>query len=265
MLNIRYLLLHIVYILRTLSSLLFSNQRCVACNTESCACLCSRCANELFFEPLEHKMTVPNEYCTCCSRRLISENELCIFCKRELEINATSKNTEIAPQTNKVFLFPYIGKYIDIVLTWKNEDVRELSALFAKLIARYIEETPSLQGLPIVPVPPRPRKIKTKGWDQLEDICSLLEVMYGVKIARLLARKDGHTQKGLSKEKREKNLKEKFYIKKPALKMVQKNIVFKKIILLDDVITTGSTMTACSEVLKRAGCEDVIKLVLFFN
>jgi len=226
----------------------------------------------LFFEPLEHKMTVPDEYCTCCSRRLISENELCISCKRELEINATSKNTEIAPQTNRVFLFPYIGKYIDVVLTWKNEDVRELSALFAKLIARYIEETPSLQGLPIVPVPPRPHKLKTKGWDQLEDICSLLEVMYGVKIARLLARKDGHTQKGLSKNERDKNIKGKFYLKNRVLKRLEKdkgickeNSVYKKLILLDDVITTGATMNACTQTLKNAGCKEIIKLVLFFN
>jgi len=265
MLPIKRIVLNVIYVLRVLYSFLLSSRKCVVCEEETSNGLCSDCANDLFFAPLEHKRKFLQEYCTCCSKPLISENEMCISCKKELE---EKKNVVHL----SVLLFPYIGKYVDIVLKWKKEDVRELSVLFAKVIAQHIEKTPMLQGIPIVPVPPRPRKLKTKGWDQIEDVCSFLETMHGAKIVRLLARKDGHTQKGLSREERERNIKRQFYIKKNILKKLQKAkaskesiAVPKKVILLDDVITTGSTISACTEALKTAGCEEIIDMTLFYN
>lgn len=196
--------------IRICYSLLLTRQSCIVCKKEGNDGLCSECINELFYIPLQHKIKMPSAYCSSCSKPLISEKEMCISCKRELEEQNCNTEEKMArrKQMHNVFLFPYVGEYVDIVLQWKNDDVRFFSSLFASLIAQYIQETPTLQNIPIVPVPPRPHKLKTKGWDQIEDICSILEARYNIKILRVLSRKDGHTQKGLSKTERENNLRE---------------------------------------------------------
>ncbi len=58
---------------------------------------------------------------------------------------------------------------------------------------------------------------------------------------------------------REENLKGKIYLKK------QKADIPKTLIILDDIMTTGSTLNSCTEVLKSAGCETVYGLTLFFD
>ncbi len=280
MLTVKHLFVNIVQFLRLVYSFLLSSQRCIVCQQENCGGICVSCANELFFIPLKHKIEQPQQYCSLCSRPLICEDEVCIACKRLLkDEDAPDKHSlTLARKTlSEVAFFPYVDKYVDIVLQWKNRDVRSISAILAYSIAQYIRSTPSLQGCPIVPVPPRPQKLKTKGWDQIEDVCSSLETTHNIKIARLLSRKDGHTQKGLGETERKANVDGKFYIKrklciwKTLIKKTggkAKEASFdmpKKVILLDDVLTTGATMNACTQALKNAGCEDVISMILFFN
>jgi len=265
------ILLDVISSLRMLYSFLLTDQRCVVCGEQAKDIICTNCVNKLFYEKLEHKLKEPNQYCRCCARPLSCETEVCIACKRELaERQKTCKEQDV--KIRSVCLFPYVAKYIDLVLIWKMEDMRSLSALFAQLIARYISATPSLQGIRIVPVPPRLSKLKTKGWDQIEDICLFLEAKHGMKIERLLCRKDGHTQKGLNKEERKKNVEGMFSLQPKVKKALQKNQpkgkVFQipsTVILLDDVITTGATLHACQEALKEAGCSEIINMTLFFH
>jgi len=134
--------------------------------------------------------------------------------------------------------------------------MRALALLFASIIKEFIKNNPELEGLPIVPVPSRPKKIKTKGWDQIEDICFYLEDV--VPIKHILLRSDGHSQKGLSKIERQVNMIDKIHIKHGIN-------VPKKVIILDDVITTGATIEVCKQCLKNAGVQEVLTLVLFFN
>lgn len=254
MLYLKALVLHFQNILRLFLSSYVSSNRCLVCKTQTFSSLplCSFCIHNFFYKPLAKRINRPSLYCKHCGIPLISEKGNCVLCKQKI-------NEEKITTVRKQFvLYPYLNKYTDIVLKWKNEEIRTLSPFFAFLIAYFIKKTPTLKGIPIVPVPPRPKKLKTKGWDQIEDICTFLETFYSFKINHLLGRLDGHSQKGLSKKERESNLKEKIYLKK------HKNIP-EKIIILDDVITTGSTMKTCINVLKEAGCKIIYPLVIFFN
>ncbi len=65
----------------------------------------------------------------------------------------------------------------------------------------------------------------------------------------LLRREDGsHTQEGLSEKKRKENLKNAFY---PA-----REIDFP-VLLIDDVLTTGATISRCAEALRRGGAKEI--------
>ena len=212
--------------------------------------MCKDCLDQMFYGQMEDRKSRKIAYCSCCGIPLVSEKEYCTSCR--------AKMNDGKEMSRQFLLYPYINKYIDIVLYWKNENVRSLSSLFAHIIAQFIKNTPELEGIPIVPVPPRPKKIKTKGWDQIEDICFYLNTFYSIPIKRILTRSDGHSQKGLSKKMRKVNILDKIHIKPSA-------IVPKKVIILDDVITTGATIEVCKQCLMNAGVHEVLTLILFFN
>lgn len=228
-----------------------SCQTCLVCKKQmfSFLPLCKDCIKEMFYEPLENRKLQKKDYCLHCGIPLISEKEYCVKCRAKLNEDCENRGKEF-------LLYPYLNKYIDLVLYWKNENIRSLSYLFAFCIIEFIKNTPELSGISIVPVPPRPKKIKRKGWDQIEDICFYLKA--SIPIKHILARSDGHSQKGLSKTERMVNMIDKIHIKSNAS-------IPKKVILLDDVITTGATIEVCKQCLINAGCQEVLTLVLFFN
>lgn len=247
MLMAKRLILYAENALRFLYSSFLSKQECLVCKKQifSAYPICESCIKTYLYKPLAKKQYVDFKHYPNSKQEISSVGE-------------TNSSQNIDCIDRQFSFYPYLEKYVDITLCWKNRDMRGFSFLFAFLIAHFIKKTPQLTGIPIVPVPPRPKKLKTKGWDQIEDICSLLESFYNIKVSRILGRQDGHSQKGLSKKEREENLKTKIYLKK-------KQIVPKKVIILDDVITTGSTLNICSTVLKNNGCDEVLSLVLFFN
>ena len=108
----------------------------------------------------------------------------------------------------------------------------------------------------IVPVPPRPEKLKRKEWDQIEAISRILE-RYGYTVRRLLERKVDIQQKRLNREMRKKNA-EKAYAVIPSMK----GAVGPRILLIDDVYTTGATIEACAKALHESGATSVAALVI---
>jgi len=72
----------------------------------------------------------------------------------------------------------------------------------------------------------------------------------------LIKIKENLPQVELSEKERKENIKEVFIIRN------REKILGKKILLVDDVYTTGSTMEECSQVLKKAGAKEVIGIVI---
>ena len=65
---------------------------------------------------------------------------------------------------------------------WKQQEIRTLSFFFGNLIRKFLKE----KGYKfLIPVPPRPGKISEKGWDQIEELCKILECFYGIKVFRI--------------------------------------------------------------------------------
>lgn len=117
--------------------------------------------------------------------------------------------------------------------------------------------------LKVVPVPPRPGKIKCKGWDQIEELCFYLRNLYGIKILPLLRRTTSLQQKKLDKKHRLEQTKRAFVLcPKNKLRRFLRNLP-EKVVLIDDVMTTGSTIEACAAELKRAGIKKVYAVTLF--
>jgi len=106
----------------------------------------------------------------------------------------------------------------------------------------------------LVPVPLDEKKLKIRGYNQSEELAKELSTILKIPTISDVLVKIKHTkpQMELSKQEREKNLENAFIIKKP-FDFAQG----KKIFLVDDVYTTGSTMEECARVLKDAGAKQV--------
>jgi len=201
--------------------------------------LCTNCRASL--------VPVQGDKCRMCGKPLISEKETCLSCR----------NTA-APSWNRLcVLFPYTGKYRKLLTAYKFAKKTALADFFAEKVLEVLNSDPELKEAVLVPVPPRHGKIKSSGWDQVDFLVKRLKKIEKVlSIRRCLKRGKSKVQKRLNRNDRMENLKGRIFLCETAPKIA---------LIIDDVITTGSTIEVCSSELKKGGAEKVYGLCLFYD
>lgn len=113
----------------------------------------------------------------------------------------------------------------------------------------------------LIPVPLHKRKLKERGYNQSEELAKELSKIIKVPVLSdvLLKTKLTPPQMELKKQEREKNLENAFSIRRSKNCGMSDIPQFskKKVFLVDDVYTTGSTMQECSLALLKAGAKSV--------
>ena len=207
--------------------------------------LCDDCRAEI-----EHDLSEIQgfESCEYCGKPLISEQGRCLCCRR----------TEDRAYDRAIVLFPYLGKYRKLLSSYKFDKHTALGNFFVEIIKRTLERKDIPVETCIVPVPPRPGKIRKTGWDQVEYLVKLMDKGNGsdFPVSRCLKRLRSKSQKSLGRENRQTNIKG---------RIVQKKQIPKIAVIIDDVITTGSTLDACACALKEGGAQTVYGLCLFYD
>ena len=109
----------------------------------------------------------------------------------------------------------------------------------------------------IIPVPIHRKKRRKRGFNQAEEFGKRLSHYLEIPMnsSLLIRSKKTVPQKDLGPALRLKNLEQAFSCRKLPYRM-------KKVLLIDDIYTTGSTAEACSRALKKAGAEQVFLLVI---
>ncbi|MBM4054115.1 MAG: ComF family protein [Planctomycetes bacterium] len=110
----------------------------------------------------------------------------------------------------------------------------------------------------IIPVPLYWRKKLQRGFNQSELIAREIHRVFSkpLSVNNLIRIKNTASQTRLSKTKRYANIQKAFFVKNPAI------IKGKRVLLVDDVLTTGLTMQECAKKLKEGGVKSVHLLVL---
>jgi ComF family protein len=225
--------------------------------------LCSDCARQFSVED------VPR--CSRCGKPIVSEKRLCMSCRKKTDGKDTPEDDYRFAFDAAFVIFPYIGKYRQLLKAYKFGRRKTLARFFAKklLEARHImaindDNNDDDDSAVWVPVPARPGKIKESGWEQIEELAKVLECQDAaeggagkkITVERTLRRLPSRSQKELNREERQLNLKDKIKCARPPA---------KNIILFDDVFTTGATLSVCAEELKAAGAQRVRGLCLFYD
>lgn len=145
----------------------------------------------------------------------------------------------------------------DIILKFKHYDVTYISKQLAIWMNRVAENEIKNSDM-IIPVPIHFRKRLFRKYNQSELLAMELSKISGINYEPEILIKKRHTtaQEDLSKKERKKNIVGTFDVKK------NNKLSGKKIILIDDVFTTGSTVNECSKILRKNGAKHIIVLTI---
>lgn len=114
----------------------------------------------------------------------------------------------------------------------------------------------------IIPVPIHKKRLSERGFNQAEKIANHLSKKLSIPVAAnvLYRAKETRTQRALSPEERNENMKGVFEIRKGKEDFIKD----KRIILLDDIYTTGATVSSCGRELRKHGAKKIYVLTLLF-
>jgi ComF family protein len=222
--------------LSNLLGLIFPD-RCPACDALTIDLgLCGRCAQSLY-------LTAPA--CPVCAL----PGQAAITCAR-CRLHPPPWRSARAPYRYGGELAAAIRRF-----KWGSEKGAgrpELARPLASLLA------PALRDLSVdvvIPVPLHPGRVRERGFSQALALAiaarGLARLSAPLAAGLLSRRRPTAVQAGLGRTAREHNVAGAFVVPDPA------RVVGRRILLVDDVITTGATMTACARTLRAAGAAEI--------
>ncbi len=190
----------------------------------------------LFCRPCSSTLPENTNPCPRCGRPLKTAEALCLACFREEKL------------ITRVFSpFLYERPIKDLIKAYKYGQRVYLARELARLLKRLYPEELLLAQSPVCPVPLHRRRLWTRGFNQSHLLAR--EIFGRRRVKNFLTRpKYTRPQAGLSAKERLKNVKGAFALnEKPP----------PRLILFDDVLTTGATARECARTLSQAGVKEV--------
>jgi ComF family protein len=149
----------------------------------------------------------------------------------------------------------YEGTLRQLVHLFKYGGVRPLARPFGRFLAQALPRGASFDV--IVPMPLHWFKQWQRGFNQADLLAREIGHKWGVPVRPVIRRRRATSpQAGLTNAKRRANVRGAFRVARG------KPLQGMRVLLVDDVVTTGATASACARVLKRAGAAHVALLAL---
>jgi len=147
----------------------------------------------------------------------------------------------------------------DLILQFKHADRLDLAKLFSLWLGRAAGELVEAADA-VVPVPMHPLRLIRRRYNQAAEIARPLARRAGLAYwpGALKRKRAGESQAGKSGSGRRRNV-QGAYVCSPGW---EKRLQGKRILLVDDVMTTGATLDACAKALTRAGAAGVDAAVI---
>lgn len=192
--------------------------------------------------------------CAICGK--LDKEILCNKC-----YNSINKTVKIDKYTNDSFnqhmyIFKYEGIIRNKIIDYKFNDKGYLNEFFVKIILKNKKICRKIKKYDIIiPVPIHKKRKNERGYNQSEIISKkIVENFQNIELITdcLIKEKNTIAQSSLNRNKRKENVKQVYKIEN------KEKIVNKKIILFDDIYTTGSTTRECSKILKQSGAKEIL-------
>ena len=196
--------------------------------------------------------------CGFCGK--MGEGNLCAKCRKNI-IHSNGYFNQLDFYQGKdtfidehFYLFSYSELIREKILQYKFDD----RAYLANTIYEFFMNNEKLYGFLkkydiMIPIPISSSRKRERGYNQSEILARKISKMAGIPIEMQVLKKEKHNQpqSSLNKQQRRENVKNVYKVQNEL------KIQDKKILLLDDIYTTGSTANECARILKIANCQMV--------
>jgi ComF family protein len=193
---------------------------------------------------------IGGQVCARCGERIFSPHAeaqpMCGECRTEAPLFARA-----------IAYGSYDGGLRELIHLLKYGRVRPAANVLGRMLAEVIQRFGSeFISAVVVPVPLHSSKLRQRGFNQAEEItCAALKHLHRSELRLatgiLSRRRATESQTGLSDHQRQQNVRGAFVVASPS------EVAGEDVLLVDDVFTTGATVTECARVLRRAGADRV--------
>ena len=189
--------------------------------------------------------------CRLCGEKLFSSfaqsdsGPLCGMCRR------------VPPRFRQAMAYgAYDGALRDLVHLFKYQGVKPVGKLLGRLLEQAVARMALPERLVMLPVPLWPGKRNARGFNQAEAIAraflsSGARGSIQLDTSILVRTRETASQTGLTRRQRHANVRGAFAVARPE------KVKGLSVLLVDDVMTTGTTAAECARVLRRAGVKEV--------
>jgi ComF family protein len=214
--------------------------------------------------------------CSACDQALTRRSVFCPVCATSVVLAAppcralTEPNVS-APITDDGVVHvhgfaQYGGAVADALRRLKYDDRPDLALPLGALLRRVTRQAQMATGGSkatlacdlVVPVPLHPRRLAERGYNQAALLARQIRTQLDAPLSASLLRRviDTPAQARLSRKARAQNLRGAFVVVRPE------GVRHKRVVLVDDIATTGATLAACAAALHKAGAASVIAVVV---
>ncbi|HXA83987.1 MAG TPA: ComF family protein, partial [Candidatus Dormibacteraeota bacterium] len=189
--------------------------------------------------------------CRVCGEKLFSsvvggeEGALCGVCRRA------------EPHFRRAAAYgAYEGRLRDLIHLFKYKGTRPAGKLLGSLLNQAVTAMALPDSLIVVPVPLWSGKRNSRGFNQAEAIARTFthfQTSSSIQLDTtvLVRTRETASQTGLTRHQRRANVRGAFAVRKPE------KVKGRSVLIVDDVMTTGTTAGECARVLRRAGAKEV--------
>lgn len=184
---------------------------------------------------------------------------VCVKCGFPLKFNEKCPhcaNNLLLPRTRALGL--YSEPLSNLIHSLKYDGKQSLAKIFASALVGLLNSDPILKKADfLVPIPLHPARQRERGYNQAFLIAFEIFRLCGIPVVQGLKRiRNTKSQSFLDKKERILNVQNAFAIKETKL------MINKRVIIVDDVITSGATIYSAGQCLLNAGAKEVYGLVV---
>lgn len=175
------------------------------------------------------------------------------------ERDSRSGQHDRKPLDQVASVFEFVDPCRKLITTYKDRKEVRLASVLAELLIGYIDPAWIAPGdTAIVVIPGRHHAIRERGFDHMKLVGEHLAQLTHLPLLAALVPNERGDQRGLSASSRQRNMHDSF-LPNPSHPLAA---LPTRIILVDDVLTTGATLTSAATTLKQMGAEKVFGLTV---
>lgn len=189
--------------------------------------------------------------CPCCEKVISKDKLFCDNCQKEYKGTIYQKYARGGYLSTSAV--PYTGVFSKAILNFKFHNRKQYARQLATFIAEAVKRDFSHISFDFITfVPLHKKRFEDRGYNQSELLAKELSALLYIPMEDILIKtRNNQPQHTLKASKRGENVLN-------AYRVADKNRVKDKcILIIDDIITTGSTLGECAKILQNSGAKEV--------